>query len=173
MEPAVATSSAGDVGSSAASDVGSSAAGDVGSSAAGDVGVLPHKGWIYIAASRNEFRKMISRVGKTVDLDKRWLEFNVGVPKGSEDQVEYLAFYKVPHIDSFLNIVMLFLKNWRVEIPNESKNGGKNKRRNKAVKYDPELVHMPFKSLKKIVDLALADDLVKNITEFYIANNAK
>jgi len=105
---------------------------------------LQPNGWIYIVASKNTFKTNMFKVGKTNDLDARLAQYHTG--HHGDDRMEYLYFAEVPSADLYEPIVFHMLQQWRVKSKSP---GAKNK-------SDAEVVNMPFKSLKHIVNLTIS-----------------
>ena len=112
---------------------------------------LKPEGWIYIVASKTSFKTNMFKIGRTSNLDHRLSTYRTG--HQGDDRMEYLYFAEVPNAEIFETLIFHMLQQWRVESATPgAANGSSNSSNNNNHKSDAEVINMPFKSLKFIVD---------------------
>jgi len=104
------------------------------------------RGYIYIASSKPSFIANDNKVGSCIDLDKRLAGYNTG--RAGNNLMEYLAFWEVPIVEAFEPLAFAMLQPWRVV---ENTPGA----RGLGADSNAEVIHLPFKSLKRILDLVM------------------
>lgn len=131
------------------------------SSKPSDNDIFYHSGYIYIAASRDDFKRMFFKVGRTCNLRNRLQAYKCGHPEIS--QPKYLRVWAVAHSKLVETYLLEILKQWAVSPSKDFSN----------TKFSTiEIFHIPLESLVIIIDMVIdhLENISKEILE-YLKNN--